>query len=113
MRAGIIAPMPREARSHRLRRLLLAGALCAALLGLVACGETVIDDAKTEGALKQNLESIGPPVTAVSCPSGVEVVAGTTFECEVTRAGGRKQTATLRIVNEDADVEVTGLRNDG
>lgn len=102
--------MQREARSHRLRRLALPGALLAALLGLAACGETVIDDAKTADALEQNLEAIGPPVTAIDCPSGVTVEAGATFECSVTRAGGRQQTATLRILNEDADVEVTGLR---
>jgi NAD(P)H-hydrate repair Nnr-like enzyme with NAD(P)H-hydrate epimerase domain len=78
------------------------------LLG--ACGETVIDDVKTEGAIEQNLEqSVGQKVSSVDCPSGVEVEAGETFECDVRLADGKRETATLKILNEDADVEVTNL----
>jgi hypothetical protein len=76
----------------------------------VGCGETVIDDAKTEAAIEQNLEdSVGQKVTSVDCPSGVEVKTDTTFDCTVSLAGGKEQTATLKILNEDADVEVTDL----
>lgn len=95
--------------SHLSRRGALA-ALALAALAVAGCGKTVIDDAKTEAALEQNLEgSLGKKVTAVECPSGVEVEAGASFECAVTVAGGREETATLRIANEDADVEVTGV----
>jgi len=83
------------------------------LAAVVGCGDTVIDDAKTEGALKQNIESSqGKNVAAVECPSGVEVEAGATFECTVQLVGGEEETATLRIINEDADIEVTDLRAD-
>jgi NAD(P)H-hydrate repair Nnr-like enzyme with NAD(P)H-hydrate epimerase domain len=76
----------------------------------VGCGETVIDDAKTEAAIEQNLEnSVGQKVTSVDCPSGVEVETDATFDCTVSLAGGKEQTATLKILNEDADVEVTDL----
>lgn len=76
----------------------------------VGCGETVIDDAKTEAAIEQNLEdSVGQKVSSVDCPSGVEVEPDTTFDCTVSLAGGKEQTATLKILNEDADVEVTDL----
>ena len=89
----------------------------AALLALgmlaVGCGETVIDDVKTEEAIEANLtKSVGQKVTSVDCPSGVEVEAGKTFECEVKLDGGKTETATLKIVNSDADVEVTDLQPD-
>lgn len=85
--------------------------LAAAALFAVGCGETVIDDAKTEAAIEQNLEqSVGQKVSSVDCPSGVEVETDATFECDVTLAGGKQETATLKILNEDADVEVTGLQ---
>jgi len=91
-----------------------SGALVALALAafLVAgCGETVIDDAKTEGAIEQNLESsLGKKVSSVECPSDVEVEAGASFDCTVTLTGGKEETASLKILNEDADVEVTGLQ---
>lgn len=89
--------------------------LALALVGLfaVGCGETVIDDVKTEDAIEQNLEdSLGRKVKAVECPSGVEVEQGARFECSVTLSGGKRETATLKILNEDADVEVTDLQPD-
>lgn len=86
-------------------------ALALAALIAVGCGETVIDDAKTEGAIEQNLEnSLGKKVSSVDCPSGVEVDAGASFECAVTLTGGKEETVSLKIVNDDADVEVTGLQ---
>ena len=74
------------------------------------CGKTVIDDAKTEAAIEQNLEdSVGKKVTAVDCPSDVEVEKGDSFACQVTLAGGKEETATMKILNEDADIELSGL----
>jgi len=93
-----------------------SGALAALALAAflaVGCGETVIDDAKTEAAIEQNLKnSVGQKVSSVDCPSDVEVKAGTTFDCAVSLAGGKGETATLKIINSDADVEVTDLRPD-
>lgn len=90
---------------------LIALALAAFLA--TGCGETVIDSAKTEAAIEQNLEkSVGQKVSSVDCPSGVEVEAGKTFECTVSLAGGKQETATLKIINSDADVEVTDLKAD-
>jgi hypothetical protein len=90
-------------------------AALAALLAIVflaqGCGETVIDDAKTEAAIEDNLQkSVGQKVTSVDCPSGVEVEPDTTFDCTVSLAGGKEETATLKILNEDADVEVADLK---
>lgn len=91
----------------------LAVLVAVAGLTVVGCGETVIDDVKTEAAIEQNLtRSVGQKVSSVECPSGVEVKTGATFDCTVSLAGGKQEMATLKILNEDADVEVTDLRPD-
>lgn len=88
-------------------------ALALAVFLVAGCGETVIDDVKTEEAIEENLQkSVGQKVATVDCPSGVEVEAGKTFDCAVTLAGGKGETATLKIINSDADVEVTNLQPD-
>ncbi len=91
-------------------------ALAALALGVflaVGCGETVIDSAKTEAAIEENLEkSVGQNVSSVDCPSGIEVKAGATFDCTVHLKGGKQETAMLKILNADADVEVTNLKSD-
>ena len=89
-------------------------ALAVGVLFAIGCGETVIDSAKTEAAIEENLEkSVGQKVASVDCPSGVEVKAGRTFECTVSLQGGKQETATLKILNSDADVEVTDLKSVG
>ncbi len=94
-----------------LSRFSAVAALAIAVFIAVGCGETVIDSAKTEAAIEQNLEnSVGQKISSVDCPSGVEVKAGTTFDCTVSMAGGKQETATLKIINSDADVEVTNLK---
>jgi NAD(P)H-hydrate repair Nnr-like enzyme with NAD(P)H-hydrate epimerase domain len=86
-------------------------ALLAVAFLAAGCGGTVIDDAKTEAAIEENLEkSVGQKVSSVDCPSGVEVKAGKTFDCTVSLAGGTQETATLKIRNSNADVEVTDLK---
>jgi len=77
----------------------------------IGCGETVIDSAKAEAALEQNVEqATDRKVSTVDCPSDVEVKTGATFECTVGYAGGQREVATLEIRNSDADVSVTDLR---
>lgn len=89
-------------------------ALAALALLAAGCGKTVIDPVKTEDAIEQNVEgSLGKTVSSVGCPSGVEVEQGRTFECTVRLAGGDEETARLRILNEDADVELVDLRPRG
>lgn len=90
-------------------------ALVVALLGalvLVAsgCGDTTIDDVKTEEAIKANLEdSFHEKIKAVDCPSDVKVEAGKTFTCTVDFKG-EEATATLKIRNSDADLDFVGLK---
>ena len=87
-----------------------------ALLGVLiafsvpGCGETVIDTSKTEDALRANLaKSLEKKVSSVDCPSDQKVEAGATFTCSVKFSDGKEETATLEILNEDADVSVTKL----
>jgi len=87
----------------------IAVLLSAALLA--GCGGTVLDDVKTEDAVQANLEeSFERQIDAVDCPSDQEVEAGATFECSVRFSDGEEATATLRIKNEDADVDLIGLK---
>lgn len=92
---------------------LSAAVLAVAVAGSIAmpgCGETVIDDVKTEDAIQHNLEKeVGRKVDSVDCPSDVEVEPRASFDCEVTFADGKRETAQLRIINEDADVELVRL----
>jgi Domain of unknown function (DUF4333) len=90
--------------------LLLAVASVAAAFA-AGCGKTVVDDAKTEAAIEQNVEdTVGRKVASVDCPSDVEVEKGKTFDCAVSLVGGKEETATVRILNEDADFELADLQ---
>ena len=88
-----------------MKALALFGAAGALALSIAACGETVIDAAKTEDAIEHNLEKAsGLKVTSVDCPSDVEVKTGATFTCTVTFANGGEAEETFRIRDEDANV---------
>jgi hypothetical protein len=91
---------------------------CAAVLSLLVlalavagCGETVIDDVKAEEAIQSNLEkSLDAKIKSVDCPADEKVETGKTFTCTVVYSDGNKETATLKILNEDADVSLVGLK---
>jgi hypothetical protein len=91
---------------------------CAAALALLVfgfatagCGETVIDDVKAEGAIESNLEkALHEKIKSVDCPSDQKVEAGQTFTCTVIFSDGKQATATLKILNKDADVSLVGLK---
>jgi hypothetical protein len=90
---------------------LLMLALCLAAFGLAACGETVLDTGKTEDQLLSTREKeTGQKVKEVDCPSDVEVVVGDTFECTIVESGGKESTATLKIRNDDADLDLVSLK---
>lgn len=96
--------------STRSAVLLLAVASVALAL-LAGCGKTVMDDDKIEADLEQYVEdTFDKKVASVACPSGVEVEKGKTFGCTVSLAGGKEETATIRILNEDADYGIDDLQ---
>lgn len=81
------------------------------VVAAVGCGETVIDNTKAEGAIQSNLEkSLHHRVSSVSCPSEQKVDPGATFDCTVDFANGKRATATLKILNKEADVSLIGLQ---
>jgi Domain of unknown function (DUF4333) len=95
--------------SFAVRGSLLAAVVLVALAPL-GCGETVIDDAKTEVSIEQNLErSTGKKISTVECPADVEVEKGTSFSCTVVLEGGKEETAKMKVLNEDADLELSDL----
>lgn len=74
------------------------------------CGETIIDSAKMEAAVKANMEkSQHQKVTSVDCPSGQKVETGATFTCTIEFSNGKSATSTWKIRNEEADVDIVGF----
>jgi Domain of unknown function (DUF4333) len=93
------------------RSTLVAALLGVFLLAVSGCGDTVIDDVKTEEAVAASLEkSLHEKIKAVDCPSNVKVEAGKTFTCTVDFAESNEATATLKIRNSEADVSLVGLK---
>jgi hypothetical protein len=89
-----------------------AAVLAVFAFAAVGCGETVIDDTKAEGAIQSNLEkSLHEKIKSVDCPSDQKVEADKTFACTVVFSDGKQATATLKILNTDADVSLVGLKS--
>ncbi len=85
-------------------------ALALTSFGVLGCGGVVIDHAKEEALIEENLQkSVGQQVSSVECPSGVGVEKGKTFECTVKLKGGKQETVTVKILNSDADTEITDI----
>lgn len=79
---------------------------------LAGCAADQVDPAKTEIAVRFDVaEKTGTPIRSVSCPSGVEVIAGARFTCNVTARDGTVALAEIEILNEDADLKVLRLTN--
>jgi hypothetical protein len=89
-----------------------AVALLAIVFAAAGCGETVIDDVKAEEAIQSNLEkALHEKIKVVDCPSDQKVEPGKTFGCTVSFSDGKQATATLKILNKDADVSLVGLKS--
>jgi hypothetical protein len=93
------------------RRFGVLSILLALAFVAIGCGETVIDGAKAEDTLQASLEkSLHEKIAAVDCPSDQKVEAGKTFTCTVNFSNGKQATATLKILNKDADVSLVGFK---
>ncbi len=91
-------------------RFLAAAALLSAVVVLYGCG-TVVSQEKLEDTIQASLESsIHEKIKGVECPSDQSVDPGATFTCEVIFADDRREVATLKIRNEDADISMIGLK---
>ncbi len=88
-----------------------APVLVALVLAAAGCGDTVIDDVKAEGAIESNLEkALHEKITSVDCPADEKVDPGRKFGCTVDFSNGKQATATLKILDKDADVSLVGLK---
>jgi hypothetical protein len=92
-------------------RLAAAAALLAIAVAAAGCGEEVIDNTKAAEAIESNLEkALHEKIKSVECPADQKVEAGQTFTCTVIFSDGKQATATLKILNKDADISLVGLK---
>jgi hypothetical protein len=105
-----VFPAPAGSKSPFGRRFFAAFALLATLAALSGCG-TVVDKVKLQDTVQASLEdSIHEKIKEVECPSDQSVDPGATFTCDVTFSDDRREVATLKIRNEDADITMVGLK---
>jgi len=89
---------------------LLAPALLVSVLMASGCG-TVVDREKLQDTIQASLEnSIHEKIKGIDCPSDQSVEPGATFTCDVIFSDDRREVASLKIRNEDADISMVGLK---
>jgi uncharacterized protein DUF4333 len=91
-------------------RVLVVLALAIGALALLGCG-TVVDPVKLEATIESDLEdSLHEKIKSVECPSDRSVDPGATFTCDVIFSDNRREIATLKIRNEEADISMIDLK---
>jgi len=98
-------------RKIRFRPLvLLVLTLVFGAAALYGCG-TVIDREKLQDTVQASLEdSIHEKIKKVECPSDESVDPGATFTCDVIFSDDRREVATLKIRNNEADISMVDLK---
>jgi chromosome condensin MukBEF MukE localization factor len=77
---------------------------------LSGCG-TVVDREKLQDTVQSSLEkSIHEKIKDVECPSDESVDPGATFTCDVIFSDDRREVATLKIRNKEADISMIDLK---
>jgi hypothetical protein len=88
-----------------------AAAIVLVALSGAGCGGTVIDRQKLQDTVQQSLEnSVHEKIKAVECPSDQSVDPGATFTCVVIFSDDKREIATLKIRDEDADISMIGIK---
>ena len=76
----------------------------ALTLAIAGCRGDVIDDGKAEDFIGDGLEErVGVEVSAVDCPSDVDVEKGKTFECAASTGRGRFA-VTIRMTDDEGTI---------
>jgi hypothetical protein len=105
-----VLPAESGHKSRAAARWIAALALILGLVGLYGCG-TVIDGVKLQDTVQTSLErSQHEKIKTVECPSEQAVDPGATFTCIVIFSDDRREIATLKIRNKDADISMIGLK---
>jgi hypothetical protein len=105
-----VLPVPSGPKRRFRPRFLLVLALLTGALALPGCG-TVVDREKLQDTVQASLEdSIHEKIKKVECPSDQSVDPGATFTCDVIFSDDRREVATLKIRNDDADISMVGLK---
>ena len=84
--------------------------LVSGVVALSGCG-TVVDREKLQDTIQSSLEkSIHEKIKNVECPSNESIDPGATFTCDVIFSDDRREVATLKIRNEEADISMIDLK---
>ena len=71
----------------------------------------MVDREKLQDTIQSSLEkSIHEKIKNVECPSDESIDPGATFACDVIFSDDRREVATLKIRNEEADISIVGLK---
>lgn len=80
------------------------------LVALNGCG-TVVSREKLQDTIQSSLEkSIHEKIKSVECPSDESIDPGATFTCDVIFSDDKREVATLKIRNEEADISMVSLK---
>jgi hypothetical protein len=105
-----VLPAPSGWKKRLRSPVLLLSALVLGVVALYGCG-TVVDREKLQDTVQASLEdSIHEKIKGVECPSDQSVDPGATFTCVVTFSDHRREVATLKIRDKDADISMVGLK---
>jgi hypothetical protein len=112
-RPALLQPVLPASTGRKIRFRPLVSLLLMLVLGSVAlsgCG-TVVSREKLEFAIESSLEdSIHEKIKKVECPSDESIDPGATFTCDVIFSDDRREVATLKIRNEEADISMVSLK---
>ena len=71
----------------------------------------MVDREKLQDTIQASLEkAVHEKIKAVECPSDQSVDPGATFTCTVIFPDDRREVATLKIRNKEADISMIGLK---
>ena len=76
-----------------------------ALLVLTGCGVSEVDIDVVEEDITSGVKEQMDQEVSVDCPDQVDWATGETFTCDVEDADGNVEEATVKMLNDDGDVE--------
>jgi hypothetical protein len=88
------------------RRVFTAALACAAIGGLVACGEKTLDKGSAEDQISEKLQDQGRPAPkSVECPDDMKAKKGESYTCKLTAPNGDELDVKLTMLDDDGKFE--------